>query len=312
MSEQDDCIGAVDIGGTKIAVGVVTRQGVLLSQRSFPTASTGGWKGGVEAIATALHECSKESGLEIKTVGIGCTGPVDPLSGIVGRVALLPGWHSCHLTAALAELTRTDVAMENDADAAALAEFMWGSGRGARRFLYVTVSTGIGTGFICNGQLYRGAKGVHPEMGHHTIDSLGPLCYCGARGCWESLASGTAIERRFSELCRNAGGAAECMDARSIFELAQRRDPIATKTIERFLYDLGTGLANVTTIMVPDVIALGGGVMQSMMPYLAMTQQFVQERCGEVFFYGTSIRVAELGDNVGLAGAAAVAIARCK
>jgi glucokinase len=310
MSQGDDCIGAVDIGGTKIAVGFVTRQGTVLSQRSFPTASTAGWRGGVEAIATALNECHRETGLEMKTVGIGCTGPVNPLSGIVGRVALLPGWEGCPLTTALAELTGADVTMENDADAAALGEFAWGSGRGARRFLYVTVSTGIGTGFICNGELYRGAEGAHPEMGHHTIDSLGPLCYCGARGCWESLASGTAIERRFSELRRNEGVGADWMNARSIFELAQGRDVTACSTIERFLHDLGTGLANVTTMLVPDVIALGGGVMQSMTPYLEMTRQFVKRTCGEVSFHGTSIRLAELEDRVGLVGAAAVAIAR--
>lgn len=312
MSQGDECIGAVDIGGTKIAVGFVTREGTVLSQRSFPTASTAGWKEGVEAIATALNDCHRETNLEIKTVGVGCTGPVDPLTGIVGEVTLLPGWESCNLTAALADLTGAEVFMENDADAAALAEFAWGSGRGARRFLYVTVSTGIGTGFICNGELYRGAEGTHPEMGHHTIDSLGPLCYCGARGCWESLASGTAIERRFSELRREEGLAADWMNARSIFELAQGRDAIARRAIEQFLHDLGTGLANVTTMLVPDVIALGGGVMQSMTPYLAMTQQFVQRRCGEVSFGRTSIRVAELEDRVSLAGAAAVAVARWK
>lgn len=310
MSQASYCIGAVDIGGTKIAVGAVSLEGKILSQRSFPTASVSGWKAGTSAIVTALDECRQECDLEMNRIGVACTGPVDPSSGIVGKVALLPGWQGCNLPLALGSLADADVAMENDADAAALAEFAWGSGRGSRRFLYVTVSTGIGTGFVCDGKLYRGAQGAHPEMGHHAIDPSGPLCYCGAHGCWESLASGTAIETRFFEYRRNAGLSPELKNARSIFELAQEGDAVAKTTINRFLHYLGVGLANVTTMLVPDVIALGGGVMQSMAPYLASTQQFVQGRCSEVGCNGSVIRAAQLDRDVGLAGAAAVAIAR--
>lgn len=312
MAEPIRLVGAVDIGGTKIAVGLVDEDGKVVARSNFPTLSVAGWKAGVSDIREALKQCQEVAGRQIDILGVGCTGPVDPVSGVVGNVALLRGWEGCNLIEALGEMNVLEVAVENDADAAALAEHMWGAGRGVKRFLYVTVSTGIGTGcFVCDGKLYRGARGSHPEMGHHSIDPHGPSCYCRARGCWESLASGTAIARDY--LDRRAKTIPlhnEPSDARTVFQLAKADDEVAKGTVEHFIRYLGVGLGNVTNILVPEVIALGGGVMQSVSPYLGVLQERIRATCHEVLTGKTIICLAELQADVGLVGAGAVGFVR--
>ncbi len=299
-------IGAVDVGGTKIAVGVVREDGLVVSQRNFPTSSVRGWRDGVAAIHHALEACRLEVGLKIEALGIGCTGPVYPMTGKVGKVSLLPGWEDGPLVAELRELAGIPVSMENDADAAALAEARWGCGIRANRFLYVTISTGVGTGLILDGSLYRGANGSHPEMGHHTVAVGGPACYCGASGCLESLVSGTAILKWFREHDEQGRGQMESFNTRSIFELAFQGDVLAQRAVDRFVMYLGVGLANLTTLLVPDVIALGGGVMQSGGVLLSAVRAAVLRRCGEVPASDTGIQLATLAGDIGLVGAAAV------
>ena len=175
-------IGAVDIGGTKIAVGLVDEAGAVLSRLELPTAPGRGPADGLERITAALRETVRLAGGELQGIGIGCTGPVDPRSGIIGANAFLPGWQDLNLAAELQREFGVSAAMENDADAAALGEYAWGAGCGSNRFIYVTVSTGIGGGLVFDGRLYRGMDGSHPEIGHHVIDPTGPQCFCGARG----------------------------------------------------------------------------------------------------------------------------------
>jgi glucokinase len=200
-------IGAVDIGGTKIAVGVVHPDGVILSSEQAPTLPDQGFESALQRIAAMLQRCA--DGRPLVGVGIGCTGPVDPMLGVVGNVEFLPGWEGSNLSLGLEKLTGLLTVLENDADAAALGEAAWGAGRGSERFIYVTLSTGIGVGLVFDGRLYRGVGGAHPEIGHHVIQADGPLCPCGVRGCWESLASGTALAGLLpplsaEQICRQA------------------------------------------------------------------------------------------------------------
>jgi glucokinase len=196
--------------------------------------------------------------------------------------------------------------MENDADAAALAEATWGSGLGVERFLYITLSTGIGAGLLLGGTVYRGKGGSHPEMGHHSIDPMGPECYCGAKGCLESLASGNALRDWFLENDREHRFSPETLDARAIFDLYRSGDAVAQKTVERLSYYVGLGLANLTTILVPDVIAIGGGLIRGSELFLDRALQVFGARCGEVPVERTVVRTANLEENLDLAGAAAV------
>ena len=180
-------IGAIDIGGTKIAVGMVDADGRVVSRLESPTQPQRGFEDAVDRMKRMLRDCARTARAVIDGVGIGCTGPVDAFTGVILNADTIPGWEGNDLVGAIAREFSVPVALENDADAAALGEVAWGAGRGKRTFIYVTISTGIGVGVIVDGRLYRGVDGYHPEIGHQVIDASGPRCYCGAPGCWESM-----------------------------------------------------------------------------------------------------------------------------
>ncbi|MCB0153863.1 MAG: ROK family protein [Anaerolineae bacterium] len=294
-------IGAVDIGGTKIAVGMVSEKGQLLAAREAPTEPELGPAAGLQRMVTMLHETAAQAGGELQGIGIGCTGRHQVLSGRLGDVeAFLPGWAGMPLAEQLAGQFGVSVALENDADAAALAEAGWGAGQGLARFIYVTVSTGIGGGLVFDGRLYRGVGGAHPEIGHHVIDPTGPRCFCGAHGCWESLASGSAMARRWRA---EQPGLAQ-WDARQICEAAGRGDPAALDALDQEGYTLGVGLANLITLFAPDMIALGGGVMRSLPLLWPQVQAVIAANCGLVPHRNVRLEPASLGPEVGLVGAA--------
>ena len=292
-------IGAVDIGGTKFAVGMLNEVGQVLARAETPSLPELGPGDGVARIVKLLLSTAEQAGETLQGIGVGCTGPVHPLTGLLGPNAFLPGWEGLNLVDELQRVFHVDTALENDADAAALAELAWGAGNGAQRFIYVTVSTGIGGGIVLDGQLYRGADGSHPEIGHHVIDPSGPQCFCGARGCWESLASGPAMAAR--------GGRASAVE---VCEAVQQGDGAALAAVEQEGTYLGLGLANLVTLFVPDVIALGGGVMQSLPLFIGKITGIIQSSCGLVPFEKTRILPASLGRDAGLAGAAQVWVKR--
>ncbi len=231
-------IGAVDIGGTKFAVGMISRAGEVLARQEVPSAAEDGPQAGLGRIIAMLRETARQAGGELEGIGIGCTGPVYPLTGKVGRIEFLPGWEGLNLAAEIEKPFGLKVALENDADASALGEYAWGAGQGSRRFLYVTVSTGIGVGFVIDGQLYRGVEGAHPEIGHHVIDPSGPQCFCGAHGCWESLAGGLALARF-----------ADRPTAQAACEAAESGDPQALQAVAAEAKYLGLGIANLVSTL---------------------------------------------------------------
>jgi glucokinase len=247
-----------------------------------------------------LREAAAQAGAKCEGIGVACPGPLDPFTGIVGDVGTLPGWQGGNLVAELAPEFGVPVAVENDADAVALAEVHWGAAKGSEHFIYITVSTGIGGGIILSGKLYRGAHGAHPELGHQVIDASGPLCYCRAHGCWESLASGSAM----ASWVREQQPAAPELTAAQICALAEQGEPLARRSVEREGYYLGLGLANLITLFAPETIALGGGVMKSHHLFLRRALEVIREVCTQVPDAKTQITLASLGADTGLAGAA--------
>jgi glucokinase len=299
-------IGGVDIGGTKIAVGAVNEHGHVLARDECPTAPERGLDDGLARIASMLHEVEKHAGDVLRGIGIGCTGPVHPLVGTIGDVEFLPGWQGVNLVDELSRRFGLSVAIENDADAAALGEASWGAGRDVRSFLYVTIGTGIGGGLVFEGQIYRGVGDSHPEIGHHVIDPSGPACFCGAHGCWESLASGPALVRWVQNSQLPGVLVAEGLDARAICAAAERGEAFAQAAVTRAGTYLGLGLANLVTLFSPDVIALGGGLMRSRHLFWAKMLETVRTNCGLVPHQQVRIVPAELGADTGLIGAASV------
>lgn len=300
--------GAVDIGGTKIAVGLVDAAGRIYARQVCPTSADKGVEDGLERIQSMLSACLEQvPGSRLAGIGVGCTGPVDPNTGVLGPNSFLPLWEGVGLVERLRDLTGVPVAIENDADAAALGELAWGAGRGAAHCIYVTVSTGIGCGIITDGKLYRGVGGSHPELGHHVIEwAGGPACYCGGQGCWESLASGTALADWYRSQQQAAGRPLENADAQEICARAVQGEALAQAAVERVGNYLGVGLANLINAFVPEVIVLGGGVMESWSLFAERAQAMIRRNCSLVPYEKTSLCVAALGARTGLAGAAQV------
>jgi glucokinase len=261
-----------------------------------------------ELIGQVMVECKANS---LTGIGIGATGPVDPIRGTIHNPFTLPGWDNVPITGWLQNAFQVPVTLENDADAAALGEYWQGAGREAKRLYAVTVGTGIGTALIQDGQIYRGLDGAHPEGGHMVLDPSGPLCYCKARGCWESLCAGPALEREArqfhlggSRLLDLAMGDPEKISARMIFEAARRQDPVALEIVERAVQYFSQGILNIAILFVPDVIVLSGGVMRSIEFFLPTLQQTLRSHTDMVPADRIKILPARLGYYAGLYGGA--------
>src|SRR3954447_26468714 len=292
-------IGAVDIGGTKIAAGLVNSEGEVLVYEECPTEQERGFADGVNRIGRMLSNCAARAGMDIGGIGIGCTGPVYPHSGEIGDVEFLKSWRGGNLVAALETRFGVSGALENDADAAALGEAWWGAGHGKQQVVFVTVGTGIGVGVVLHGELYRGVDGAHPEIGHQVVDASGPSCYCGAHGCWEALAAGPAMMRWMKERRPDAD-----LSAKQICAMAEEGDELARDAVEREAHFLGLGLANLVNIFCPEAIVLGGSVMRSGALFLDGICAEIKRNCTQVPSNRTEIRLASLGPNAGIVGAA--------
>lgn len=331
-----DIVIGIDIGGTLVRVGVVDTFGKLLGLREAPIEASRGPQVGLERIAGLVEELLGDQAiaqvagpLELRGIGIGCTGPVDPLTGIVDNPYTLPTWENVPLTTWLDGRFGVPTRIENDADAAALGEYWQGAGVGIKRLYAITLGTGIGTALIYDGQIYRGLDGSHPEGGHQVIDPSGPLCYCGAHGCWESLASGSAIaslargavEAHQAESSVSGGletttavvpGSGSALydmplsqiDSRLVAELAQEGDSLALNIMQTAANHFSLGLINIVMLFTPEMIVLSGGVMQSSALILPAVQQAIQRHDVIVPAGQVRIRQARLGSHAGVYGAA--------
>jgi glucokinase len=296
--------GAVDIGGTKIAVGLVDDGGRVAARGTMLTGAAGSFEAAMRDAAALLERLLAETGVQLRAIGIGSTGPVDPETGAFGNVPFFPHWEGRSPAEFLARAFGVSVAVENDADAGALAEAAWGAARDHARVLFVTVGTGIGVGIVLDGQVYRGAGGAHPEIGHQVVDASGPACSCGARGCWEALASGPRMAAWFR--AHAPSGATYGATAEEICVRAKAGDEWARRAVEQGGFYLGLGLANLVNIFVPDAIVLGGSVMRSADLFLDQIRETIRDSCRLVPEERTRIAVSSLGADVGLIGAAEV------
>ena len=293
----------IDIGGTKIALAAVGAGSRIVARESLPTAAERGFALTVDRIACAIRDLIERAGWagrELAGIGIGCTGPVDPRAGTINNPYTLAGWDQCDIVSPLREAFDVPVYLENDADAAALGEGHAGSGRGAARLVMITVGTGIGGGVLMDGKIYRGAGGEHPEIGHLIIARDGPECYCGARGCLESVASGTAISER--------GSALGIGDSRAVFARSAAGDSRARDIVQSAVAALSVGAWTLLHTFLPDCIVLGGGVIDDQYDLFAAA---IRERIASATLVtGPQIRIekAALGNDAGIIGAARLAL----
>ncbi len=316
---SDKPLVGIDIGGTKIAVAAIAPDGRILGRAQGSTASYPSGEAFASALVRLVREALSAAGLagaRPAGIGIGCTGPVDPTRGTVHNPYTLPIPDGSDIVTPLREAFGVPVALENDADAAALGEYWLGAGAGREVTVCITVGTGVGGGVIRHGQIVRGAAGVHPEYGHQVVDPAGPPCYCGARGCWEALASGTAIGQAAQEEARAgrapgllalANGKPESINAELVFEAARGGDPAAARIVARAVEATATALFNVAHFLAPDAIILGGGVMRHY-DLFEPALRGALARCILIPVPDVLLAPARLGPDAGLLGAARAAM----
>lgn len=305
----------VDVGGTKIAAGVIDESGQILekARRKSPATDPEAME---DAIADAVADLRERH--DVTSIGVGAPGFVD-----AGRSTVLfapnVAWRDEPLRADLERRTGLPVVVENDANAAAWGEFQFGAGYDVDDLLLVTIGTGVGGGLVVDGELYRGAFGIAAEIGHMRVVPGGRDCGCGRHGCWEQYASGTALVRGVHEDARNgypqseavlerAGGSVEAITGQMVTEAAQAGDAYAQSKIEEIGRWLGEGIATLAAILDPATVALGGGVADVgdllLRPAL---EAFRSSLTGGGHRPELEIRMAQLGNAAGLIGAADLA-----
>ena len=305
----------VDIGGTKIAAGVVDGAGQVLARSRAETPSHSPLE--VEdAIATVVEELSGEH--PVAAVGIGAAGFIDS-SGSEVLFAPHLAWRNEPLREALRRRMSVPVRVDNDANAAAWAESRFGIGRGEEHLLCVTLGTGIGGGLVLHGQIYRGRYGLAGEFGHQQVVPDGHRCRCGNRGCWEEYASGNALARRAQavaaedpaaaqEMLRLAHGDASEISGKVVGEAAATGDPAAIELLAEVGRWLGIGLANQAAALDPGMFVIGGGVSDAGDLLLDPARaSFRRTLTGRGFRAEARIERALLGAEAGLVGAADLA-----
>src|SRR3954454_7210285 len=294
----------LDIGGTKLAAGVVDEEGVVHSFVVEPSRADEGPEPTLDRLFELGRRAVTESPLEwheIRAVGIGCGGPLDAQRGMLTAPPHLPGWRNVPVNALARRAFRRPITLENDATAAAAAEHRWGAGAAVRNMVYLTISTGVGGGVVIDGSLYRGSMGHGGGLGDVTIDWHGRPCRgCGRRGCLEAYVSGTSIAERAQEAGLEITGADEVAAG------ARAGDPIATAVWDETIEALACGLTSIVNLFEPELVVLGGGVTRSGDQLLRPVRERVRASSMQPAGNAADIVLSPLGDQVGVIGAAAI------
>jgi len=308
---QDVVIG-VDLGGTNIKVGLITPDGAVAARHSVPTEAHEGPRAVAARICRAARQCADAAGLAVEHlpgIGVGCPGTINLEAGVAEFSPNLPGWRNVPLRRLIEDDLGLPCALDNDANAAALAEQWVGAGRGASSLVLLTLGTGIGGGIVLDGRVWHGANGVAGEIGHMCIEPDGRPCPCGNRGCFERYASATGMVLTLREAV--AAGAAtalaqegEDVTAARIHAAAVGGDGVALHVVERTGRYLGVGVSNIMHLLNPRVIAFSGGVAAAGRILMEPALEEVKERTLEASRRDVKVCFAELPTDAGIIGAA--------
>jgi glucokinase len=310
----------VDVGGTKVAAGVVDAAGEIQTQSRKPMVANGAAAAGLASVTSAIDSLTAMNGNgtgKLLGIGICSPGPLDPASGVVINPPNLPCWRNFPLAAEVANIYNVPVRVDNDGNAAALAETLWGAGRGYKNVFYTCIGTGIGTGIVLDGQIYHGHTGAAAEGGHCSIDYRGPRCACGKPGCIEVYASGPSIARRArarlvaepgskSAMLELAGGNVEAVTTSIVGQAYAAGDAIAKEILVETVELLTFWLSNIVDLLDPDVLIVGGGVTTMLQPFFGdirerLPRLSVNPRAREI-----PLVPACYGEDSGIAGGAAL------
>jgi glucokinase len=320
----------VDIGGTKVAAGLVDTEGAILFQTRVAMPARGSAAegfGAVQAAIEAVFAARPEARASLTGIGICAPGPLDPTTGVILNPPNVPCWHNFPLAAEVQRVFGLAVRVDNDGNAAGLAEAIWGAGVGYRNVFYTTLGTGIGTGIVIDREIYHGRTGSAAEGGHVTIDYHGPKCGCGKHGCIEALCSGPAIARRArerlaklvlagtqpsdsgraeSKILALAGGDLDAVNAEIVAQAFRQGDPLAAEVLRETADFLAIWAGNIIDLIEPDVFIFGGGLAELMSGFFGRIREQLQRWCVNKRFAEMPMVLAKYGADAGLAGAAAL------
>ncbi|MBN3909152.1 MAG: ROK family protein [Nostoc sp. NMS1] len=313
---------ALDFGGTKLAAALVnigSRKWLRYERRLSPANANASTD--LEIMRSLIYSLLQDA--KPAAIGVSFGGPVDASTGTVRLSHHVAGWENIPLKGLLEEEFGVSVGVDNDANVAALGEHRFGAGQGYDSLFYITVSTGVGGGWILNGQPWRGAGGMAGEIGHIVVDPAGPVCLCGKRGCVERLASGPYMAQNVREILENeppsrqvrqggevlrglVGGDLTLLTGQLVSEAAAAGDDLAKEVLHKAAWALGVGIGNVANLMNPQRFVLGGGVTKAGEDFWRVVRQVARETAlPEVDF---EIVPAVLGDDAPLWGGVAIAL----
>ncbi len=316
--KNGNLVVGVDIGGTKVAAGLVNPQGEILFKTRAPMVTTEDAATGFAAVKQVIQASLNAPGISrenLAGVGIGVGGPLDQRTGVVINPPNLPCWKNFPVAGEVKRAFGVAARVDNDGNAAALAEALWGRAVGFENVFYATIGTGIGTGIVFGRRIYYGRTGAAAEGGHVVIDYRGPRCGCGKKGCIEALASGTALARRArerlvespdSKMIELAGGDIQAVTGEIVTAAAQARDPLAQELLDETRDFLVIWLGVIIDLLEPDVIVIGGGMSGLVESWFDQIRDqlpawCINQRCREI-----PLLRAAYGEDAGIVGAAAL------
>ena len=309
----------VDIGGTGIKTGIVSKDYKLIDKSSIPTDRSFDYKIIVNDIANQIKDLIAKNNIaleEVEAIGIGCPGAINSATGVINYANNLH-WEEVPLAPALSEVIGKPVKVSNDANVAALGETKCGAGKRYHDTVMVTLGTGVGGGVVIENKLFEGYESKGTELGHMVIVRNGEQCSCGRKGCLEAYASATALIRdtkRAMEKDKNSlmwkfSPSLDKVDGRTSFECAKQGDASAQKVVDEYIAYLGEGVSNFVNIFRPQAIMLGGGVCAQGDYLIKPLKKFVHDNTyGGKNIPEPEILIAELGNDAGIIGAASLVI----
>lgn len=306
----------IDLGGTNIVAGVVDENYKIVATAKIKTNTPRPAEEIIDDMAKAAKTAVSNAGLkmeDIEAMGVGSPGAIDPVNGVVCYSNNI-GFYDVPMAQMLKERTGVDFYIENDANAAAYGEYITGAGRGTNNFIAITLGTGVGGGVIIDGKIYSGSNCAGAELGHTVIQMDGEMCTCGRQGCWEAYASATALIRQTKqamikyphsvmwELC---GNDINNVDGRTAFDAMRKGDTAGKTVVDKYVEYIAVGVSNCINIFQPDVLCIGGGISKEGDNLILPIRAFLEgENYARNIEKKTDIKVAELGNDAGIIGAA--------
>ena len=320
MAVNDDYVVGVDMGGTKILAAVINAKGEIVQQAKRATKPKKGPEEVIERITRCIREAIDSAELkpsQIRAIGIGSPGPLDPETGVIIFAPNL-GWSNVPLKAKLEANLSIPTFVDNDVNVGTLGEYAFGAGRGVKNLVGIFVGTGIGGGIILDGKLFHGVNKTAGEVGHMIVEAKGPRCGCGNFGCLEAVASRTAITRdlqkailkkgKKSKLTELNGGNLDLIRSKAIARAVKQGDKPTIKVVQRAAKYLGISVASIVHFLNPEMVVLGGGVVEAMGDSLLdPIRHAAAEYALPTTMDGVQIVAATLGDNAGVIGASVLA-----